>query len=258
MNQLVSIKGNRYGIAVRMDASAPFEKILEDAGRAFSEAADFFRDARMAVSFQGRELTPDQEGQLLDVISAHSRIQVVCVVDEDKARENLYQKAVEQYARSATTPPRVAEQEPLEQEEDSLPGNEELYRMDEQSASAANPGQFYKGTLRSGQVVESDSSIIVLGDINPGATVIAKGNVVVLGSLKGNAHAGSNGNTTAFVVALEMQPMQIRIGDVMGRCADGVSKRGTKPTGPQIAFVENENIYVESISRDIMNEINFQ
>ena len=229
MNQLVSIKGNRYGIAVRMDASAPFEKILEDAGRAFSEAADFFRDARMAVSFQGRELTPDQEGQLL-----------------------------EQYARSATTPPRVAEQEPLEQEEDSLPGNEELYRMDEQSASAANPGQFYKGTLRSGQVVESDSSIIVLGDINPGATVIAKGNVVVLGSLKGNAHAGSNGNTTAFVVALEMQPMQIRIGDVMGRCADGVSKRGTKPTGPQIAFVENENIYVESISRDIMNEINFQ
>ena len=264
MNQLVSIKGNRYGIAVRMDESAPFAEILKETEKVFAEASDFFGEARMAVSFQGRELSPAEETALLEAIGACSRIQVVCVVDEDKAKEAFYQKAVEQFAHSAAQPLRMAEaSEPVDMdglaEEETEPAMaSEEYHMDSQSASTANPGQFYKGTLRSGQIVESDSSIIVLGDINPGATVIAKGNIVVLGALKGNAHAGSGGNTTAFVVALEMHPMQIRIGDVMGRCADGASRKIPRHSDPQIAFVENENIYIEPISREVMNEINFQ
>ena len=49
---------------------------------------------------------------------------------------------------------------------------------------------FYKGTLRSGQVFESDGSVVVLGDVNPGGKVVAKGSVIVLGSLKGNIFAG--------------------------------------------------------------------
>ena len=35
--------------------------------------------------------------------------------------------------------------------------------------------------------------------------------VIVLGSLKGNIFAGVDGNENAFVVALEMSPMQIKI-----------------------------------------------
>lgn len=45
-------------------------------------------------------------------------------------------------------------------------------------------GQFYRGTLRSGQVLESDSSIVILGDVNPGAKIVSGGNVVVLGSIR--------------------------------------------------------------------------
>ena len=60
---------------------------------------------------------------------------------------------------------------------------------------------FYKGTLRSGQVFESDGSVVVLGDVNPGGKVVAKGSVIVLGSLKGNIFAGVDGNENAFVVA---------------------------------------------------------
>lgn len=61
---------------------------------------------------------------------------------------------------------------------------------------------FIKGTLRSGQVLESETSIIILGDVNPGATVVSKGNVVVLGALKGTIHAGATGNEASFVAAL--------------------------------------------------------
>ena len=83
-------------------------------------------------------------------------------------------------------------------------------------------GRFYKGTLRSGQVLESETSIIILGDVNPGARVISKGNVVVLGAMKGNAFVGAAGNESAFVAALSMDPMQIRIGDVIARSSDKV------------------------------------
>lgn len=58
---------------------------------------------------------------------------------------------------------------------------------------ADNTGEFYKGTLRSGQVLKCDTSIVIIGDVNPGAKIIAKGNIVILGSLKGNAYAGAAG-----------------------------------------------------------------
>lgn len=82
-------------------------------------------------------------------------------------------------------------------------------------------GQFYRGTLRSGQSLESDGSVVVVGDVNPGASVSAKGNVVVLGCAKGYLSAGSGGDDHAFVAALDMQPMQIRIGKHIARSADG-------------------------------------
>ncbi|MEI3380654.1 MAG: septum site-determining protein MinC [Dorea sp.] len=42
-------------------------------------------------------------------------------------------------------------------------------------------GQFYKGTLRGRQVLESEQSIVIIGDIEEGATVASKGNVIVTG-----------------------------------------------------------------------------
>ena len=79
----------------------------------------------------------------------------------------------------------------------------------------ANTGQFFKGTLRSGQVLDVETSIIVIGDVKVGAKVVSKGNVIILGTLEGTVYAGSTGNTNAFVIALDMNPMQIKIADVI-------------------------------------------
>ena len=119
-------------------------------------------------------------------------------------------------------------------------------------------GRFYKGTLRSGQVMESETSIIILGDVNPGARVISKGNIVILGALKGNVYVGAAGNESAFVAALSMDPMQIRIGDVIARCSDkaSVKKKKKAEDTPKIAFVEDGNIYIEPITKEILNDIN--
>ena len=75
--------------------------------------------------------------------------------------------------------------------------------------------KFYKGSVRSGQRIEFEGSIIVLGDVNAGAEVLAGENIVVLGSLRGLAHAGAKGNIKAIIATNEIDSAQIRIANVV-------------------------------------------
>ena len=76
---------------------------------------------------------------------------------------------------------------------------------------ATSETKFQRGSLRSGQRIEVEGSIIVLGDVNSGAEVIASDNIVVLGALRGLAHAGAKGNKQAIVAAGLFDAVQIRI-----------------------------------------------
>ena len=115
----------------------------------------------------------------------------------------------------------------------------------------ASTGQFYKGHLRSGQVLEFEQSVIVIGDVNPGASIISKGNIIILGSLRGTAFAGAAGKKNSFIVAMDMQPMQLRIADVFARASDNSKEEAA----PRIAFVEDENIYIEPLTKSVLNDI---
>lgn len=138
-----------------------------------------------------------------------------------------------------------------------------------------NSGQFYKGNLRSGQVLEMETSVVVIGDVNVGAKVISKGNIIIIGNLRGNAFAGAGGNKNAFILALGMEPIQIRIADFIARAPDKVGKglfheksgffgrkkdkkklEISQPQEIKIAFVEGENIFIEPLSKDVLNELN--
>ncbi len=222
MNSSVVIKGNRYGIIVVMDKDATLDEIKSELVKKISDSAKFFNNASIAISFDGKKLSPDEEKEIIDLISENSTMNIVCVMDNDKETEEKFKTAVE---------------------------------AKEQVSAAASDGQFYRGTLRSGQVIESDSSIVILGDINPGARIISGGNVIVLGSLKGTVYAGANGVPGAFVVALEMEPVQIRIGDVIARSGDK-KKRFSKPE-TKIAYVDGENIYIEPLNKEVLNDIKF-
>ena len=76
-----------------------------------------------------------------------------------------------------------------------------------------NAGQFYKGTLKDGQTLETENSVIVLGDVYPGACIVSNKDIVILGGLYGQAYAGGSGDEGHFVVALEMSPEKLKIGD---------------------------------------------
>ena len=229
MSQTVILKSNRYGINLILDDKVSFEQLLLDIKKKFKEADNFFKGAKMALSFEGRKLTQEEELKIVETITRNSSLSIVCILDNDLEKE--------QYIKNL-----IATQE---------------------ESSDSNTGQFYKGTLRSGQLLESETSIVIVGDVNPGAKIVSLGNIVVLGSLKGNAYAGAGGNDAAFVAALEMDPMQIKIGDVIARSADGAmwtakskkKKKAEVVVEPQVALVKDGNIYIEPITKGLLNNL---
>ena len=210
--QSVVIKSNRYGITLFLDKDASFQELLGSIREKFRASSKFFKDAQMALAFEGRQLTQEEQIEVIQAIQESSGLQVLCILENDALKESYMKQIVE----------------------------------GRKQKSAESDGRFYKGTLRSGQVLESETSIVILGDVNPGATVVSKGNVVVLGALKGT-------NESCFVAALNMMPMQIRIGDCIARSADGPMTKGA--TEPMIAYTENGNIYMEPITKEVINDI---
>lgn len=99
------------------------------------------------------------------------------------------------------------------------------------------------GPVRSGVILEHAGHLIVFGDVNPGAEVRAEGNIVILGRLRGTAHAGI-GQEVGFILALRLEPQQLRIGRKVARAADS----DTPPTDAEIASCTGEAIVVERYS----------
>lgn len=102
--------------------------------------------------------------------------------------------------------------------------------------------KFVNGTLRSGQIVAYHGNIVIIGDVNPGALIQAKGNIVVLGTLRGVAHAGMGGNLDAIVASYNLQPTQLRIGDVIGRPPDSGMESSRVP---EIAKIKDNEVTIE-------------
>ncbi len=215
----VVIKSNKYGITLVLDRDTPFAELLTQIGEKFKASARFFKGAQMVLAFEGRVLNQDEQMQVLRVIEENSGPEILCVMEQDALKESFMRAALEERKAGQTS----------------------------------SDGRFYKGTLRSGQVLESETSIIILGDVNPGATVVSKGNVVILGSLKGTVQAGAAGNDSAFVAALDMAPMQIRIADCIARSGDG--RKAKASTEPMIAYTEDGNIYMEPLTKEAINDI---
>lgn len=235
MKQAVVIKGcmsnNINGITVVLDDKMPFAELLHAVADKFEESAEFLKDAKLAIGFEGRELNASEEQALLDTITDHSNISVLFLIDHDEVKQELYREALK--AKKFTEDQEMSE--PVAEEEDMK--------------------IFYKGTLRSGQEVCSDTSLVVMGDVNPGAKAVARDNVIILGNLKGTACAGVNGNKNAFVVALNMNPMQIHIADVIARCSDKESASDQAEGMPMIAYLEEDNIYIEPLNKEVLSDL---
>jgi septum formation inhibitor MinC len=99
------------------------------------------------------------------------------------------------------------------------------------------------GPVRSGVILEHQGHLIVFGDVNPGAEIRAVGNIVVLGRLRGTAHAGI-GQDVGFILALRLEPQQLRVGRKVARAADS----DTPASEAELAYCTGDQIVVERYS----------
>ena len=99
----------------------------------------------------------------------------------------------------------------------------------------------HEGTVRSGERISSNGNLFIFGDVNPGAIVSAKKNIVVWGKLQGVAFAGKGGDDKAFISSLYLNPLQLRIAEVI---AIG-PKDKPKNIYPEIAVIDNQTILIK-------------
>lgn len=218
MSQGVIIKSFQNGLNVILDSDIEFETLISDLKSKFKESGKFFQDARLALSLEGRDLTKEEEKRVIDTICDVSGLDIVCVVGKDENFNQMYLKAIQQ---TSSSPNR-------------------------------NNGQFYRGTLKNGQTLETETSIVILGDVYPGSSVISTKDIIILGGLYGEAYAGGNGEGGHFVVALDMLPEKLKIGDLKYR-TEKTPKWSIKPkVQPKIAYIKEKRIVIEPLTKELL------
>ncbi len=214
MNQenYVIFKGTADGITLVFDAKADFDIIKEQLEQKVEAAGHFFNQVKTSIAFCGREFSHEEEQELIEIIVEHTNMEITFVKLENIATADV-EKLKEELASREEVP---------------------MHKVT----------HYHKGSLRNGQRISIDGTVIIIGDINPGAEVVATGSIIVLGQLKGLAHAGCNGEQEAIVSALYMAPVQLRIAGEIVIFPDE-KKNGNKP--PEYAFVKDGTIFVENL-----------
>jgi len=245
----VYFKATKDNIIVMLDDEVGFDELKASLGLKAKEARKFFGDLSASVVFRGRGLTSREEAVLVDIIESETNLKVYVT---EEIEENYTEKALESNAHNVSN---VV----------NMPGMGKLLNVGKvQSKSefkssarigtdgAARYGGsdtvFHKGSLRSGQSIETPGSAVIIGDVNPGGEITAGGNIVVLGALKGLAHAGAYGNGDAFVAAIVLSPVQLRIANMIAILAEEIEKQKKEgSTVPSYAYIHNEQICIEPL-----------
>ena len=221
MKDAVLIKSFPNGITLLMREDASMEEILQELTVKFTEARNFFGSSTMALSMEGRKMTEAEEILILDTIRVNSNVRIACIVGHDDDTNKNFIKA--------------------------------LQHMDKK-LSGTEGGQFYKGTLKNREVIETENSIVVLGDVYPGSAVFSAGNIIILGGLYGEAYAGGDGREDAYIVALEMEPERLKIGDFKYKTNAKQSKWGIRPkVQPKIAHLKNGKIVFDPLTKELLD-----
>lgn len=220
MKDAVLIKSFPNGITLLMREDASMEEILQELTVKFTEARNFFGSSTMALSMEGRKVTETEEILILDTIRVNSNVRIACIVGHDDDTNKNFIKA--------------------------------LQHMDKK-LSGTEGGQFYKGTLKNREVIETENSIVVLGDVYPGSAVFSAGNIIILGGLYGEAYAGGDGREDAYIVALEMEPERLKIGDFKYKTNAKQLKWGIHPkVQPKIAHLKGGKIVFDPLTKELL------
>jgi len=99
---------------------------------------------------------------------------------------------------------------------------------------------YVQTTVRSGMELRHPGTIVIVGDVNPGSSIIADGDILVWGYFRGVAHAGASGNDRCLIMALRLEPTQLRIGEYVARAPE----KAPAQVYPEVAYVGEDGIRI--------------
>lgn len=208
----LAIKGTRDGLVLYLDPNVEFQVVLDELKQYLAESSQFLEGAAVRCYAGEREYGPEELQDLTGVLASYN------------LELSGWLKASEVYGK--TTRPSQVERE--KSDESLAEGN----------------CLFIDRTLRSGNSVQYEGHVVVLGDVNPGAEIISTGNIAVLGALRGVAHAGASGDRSATVSAYHLIPTQLRIADLLTRAPEGEEEW----RGPEVARIKDGQLIVEGLA----------
>ena len=258
MDSAISIKGTREGLTITL-GGGDTQKLYEDLSRHLKLQGAFFRGGVVALDVGKRTLDSERLCSFRDLLAQHT-MTLRTVVTADPTTQSVADELGLRTIGSETPdePEPQAQPEPQPQlERQPLPLAPQRPRASAPAPLASNPvlpraepigqddlrGLIVKRRIRAGQTVRHSGNIVVIGDVNVGAEIIAGGDVIVWGRLRGTVHAGYPEDASAMVCALDLAPLQLRLGTLIGRPEEAAGERGA--IYPEVGRVRDGAIVVE-------------
>lgn len=174
-NITISIRKNN--IVIKIKEEATYKDVIEELNKKLPKLKEMYKEEKNPINVVGKILKIKEMEEIRKLIS-------------DKIHVDI----------SFESP-----------EELGLAGIKKVYEQD----VADSITRLFRGSLRSGQKLEFEGSLVIIGDVNSGAEVIASDNIIIVGTLRGLAHAGAKGNKMAIIAANSIEGPQVRIANVV-------------------------------------------
>jgi len=220
MGNNVIFKGSNGKLIIILNPTIPFQELKDHLVKKLEKSKQLLMGYETALEFKGREISEEEELELLDIVNKTVDINILFVSDGNELASKEIKDVVNIVSEGMT--------------------------------------KFHIGTLRSGEILEYPGNIVVLGDVNPGSIVKAEGNIVVIGTLNGVAHAGTEGNDEAFIVASNMNPFQLKIDEILFKnYSSNILFRSKQiiRNKNNIAYLKNNILIIDKLTRKTLQNI---
>jgi len=199
----VSINLKKDEVLIKIDDNAVQRKILSELTKKLRDLKKMYQDEKTPIRVTGKVLTNKELEEIKKVIKKEIDVEVTFDTPTTLGLHSITRSFKRDVGKSETT--------------------------------------FHRGSLRSGQKLEVEGSVVVIGDVNSGAEVIAADNIAVIGNLRGLAHAGAKGNKDAIIAAGTLDVVQLRISNIVkeiDRDEEGVRAHA-------FVYVDEDKIVIE-------------
>ena len=204
MRNCININLKRDELVIKIQEDATYDNILESFKKKLPELKKLYKDDKTPIRVTGKLLKNKEIDELQELIKEEINVQIEFDSPKSLGLASIKKTFDQDIALSET--------------------------------------KFHRGSLRSGQKMEIEGSIVIIGDVNSGAEIMASDNIVVLGSLRGLAHAGAKGNKQAIIAAGVFDSVQVRIANIVKE----INRDEELLHRNSYIFVDNDKIIIEN------------